>query len=90
MVFFLDIFLNILLLAIPLDCGVAAADTFLLQPVLSCTSCFVVPIALMFLLTVHPSLPWASSFSSSPRWHIPIFGFRRIGFTRNGESSDIA
>ena len=35
----------------PLGCGVPAADTILLQPVLSWTSYFVVLIALMFRLT---------------------------------------
>ena len=39
------------LLALPLSCGVPAAATILLQPVLSWTSSFVVPIALMSRLT---------------------------------------
>ena len=36
---------------LPLNCGVAAADTILLRPVLSRTSYFVVPMALMSRLT---------------------------------------
>ena len=41
----------LLLLAAPLSCGVAAADTILLQSVLSWTSSFVIPMALMSRLT---------------------------------------
>ena len=50
--------------------GVAAADTILLQPVLSWTSSFVVPMALMNVSvdTVHPSLLLSSSLSS-PGWY---------------------
>ena len=36
---------------LPLGCGIAAADTILLQPVMSLTSSVVVPMALMSRLT---------------------------------------
>ena len=39
---------------LPLNCGIAAADTILLQPILSWTSSFVVPMALMSRLTTQP------------------------------------
>ena len=40
---------------LPINCGVPAADTIFLQPVLSWTSSFVVPIDLVSVYTVHPS-----------------------------------
>ena len=52
---------------LPLGCGVAAADTILLQPVLSWTSSFVVPMALMSRLTQSSLL--RSSSLSSPGWY---------------------
>ena len=54
-----------LLLAAPtwLTCGVAAADTILLQPVLSWTPSFVVPMALMSRLTQSIHLPFSASGS---------------------------
>ena len=57
-----------------------ATDTILLQPVLSWTSYFVVPMALMSRLTrsIHPSLLWSSS-SSSPRWyHLQCLSFDTV------------
>ena len=59
------------------NCGVAAEDTILLQPVLSWTSSFVVPMALISVDTVPSSL--LQFFSSSPRWYPSAYGPTSIG-----------
>ena len=81
----MDTFLrqHIFFYSLPLGCGAAAADTLLLQPVLSWTSSFVVPMAVMSRLTQSIHLCFGLPLFLLPggtisRVFLPMYSWSRL------------